>query len=609
MAAVVDAAPGQPYASNWHPAQLVGWHPRSEPAAPFMRSTQPLVDRVVDRWTRANPDARPRRVLACSVFANTDGNPAQGAAEFDYYTSEFWPYVDTLIFWGGSASEGLVLAPNPTVVDAAHRNGVPVYGTIFFPPNVYGGQLQWVRDLLQRDADGFPVARSLAAIARHYGFEGWFVNQETSGADPALAGAMADFLAELRDLGSRVLWYDAMVESGAVSWQGALNASNDAFFAPSDLMFLDFRWSSGTLVSSAAYADGMGRTADELFAGIDTGARQFGVQGSMDVIFPATGGSGVGVALYRPDFTLTGTGDPSQYAARESRFWVGSDGDPSSSAADAEGWRGMSSKISEHAVITSLPFVTSFGTGHGTQWSRKGRRWQSGEWNNLSAQDVLPTWRWLTAGTELVVGYDYDRAWQGGSSLMITGDLDEPATLALFATRAEITATTTLEVVALGEVGLQAVVRFLDAPAVDVAVPLGAAGEGWTRLRSAELVAHAGRTMIQLGLRLERETDGEVDVRVGALSITDGRAPRPRRPRKVTARPSGPGTKIRWRGEPGLRHEVEAVCASGARHWLGTTTAEAFYAPSVPTGTTRIEVVPVAADGRRGPRAGVPLEG
>ena len=30
---------------------------------------------------------------------------------------------------------------------------------------------------------------------------------------------------------SRVLWYDAMTESGSVGWQGALNANNDAFFA------------------------------------------------------------------------------------------------------------------------------------------------------------------------------------------------------------------------------------------------------------------------------------------------------------------------------------------------------------------------------------------
>src|SRR5690349_17373915 len=91
------AVHGQPYALNWFPADLVDWHPTDDPDVPFMLSTTPLADRVVDRHTRANRRARPRRVLACSVFANTDGNPAQGSPVFDYYTSEFWTYIDTLI--------------------------------------------------------------------------------------------------------------------------------------------------------------------------------------------------------------------------------------------------------------------------------------------------------------------------------------------------------------------------------------------------------------------------------------------------------------------------------------------------------------------------------
>lgn len=46
-------------------------------------------------------------------------------------------------------------------------------------------------------------------------------------------------------------------------------------------------------------------------------------------------GSGSSRELYRPDFTLTGTDDKTQYAARESRFWVGEDGDPSESGGAA----------------------------------------------------------------------------------------------------------------------------------------------------------------------------------------------------------------------------------------------------------------------------------
>ena len=600
-----QSASGQPYASNWHPAQLLDWDPKHEPAAPFMRSTTPIAKRVVDRYTRSNPDAQPARVLACSAFAPTDGNPAQGSPSFDYYTSEFWTYIDTLIFWGGSASEGLILAPNPTVTDAAHRNGVPVYGTIFFPPNVYGGDLQWVKDLLVTDRDGFPVARSLAAIASYYGFEGYFINQETSGADSSIASSMVDFMADLHAHGTGVLWYDAMTESGAVGWQGALNPSNDAFFAEADGMFVDFRWSPQSLASSAAYAESMGRRPDELFAGIDVGARQFGVQYDMDAIFPPKDPSAVSVALYRPDFTLTGTGDPSQYAARESRFWVGSDGDPSSSTPDADGWRGMSAEISEHASVTSLPFVTFFGTGHGHGWWHRGEKWQTGDWNNLTAQDVLPTWRWIVNGSDLTVDYDYTSAWRGASSVAITGRADKPTAIPLYATRVTVTASTTVAVVASGAAELTAVLRFLDDPSTDVVVPLGTSAAGWAPLETGGLSAHSGRTLIRVGLGLTGA--GKLDLHLGELRLRDGRARRPDRPRDVSIKASGPGYRVRWRGDAGVRYDLEAVADGGARTWLGASTAEAFYVPALPRDAARVEVVPIAPDGRRRPGTGAPV--
>ena len=48
--------------------------------------------------------------------------PSQGSLQFDTFAFNYWQYVDILTFWGGSASEGLILAPNPGVIDAAHRS-------------------------------------------------------------------------------------------------------------------------------------------------------------------------------------------------------------------------------------------------------------------------------------------------------------------------------------------------------------------------------------------------------------------------------------------------------------------------------------------------------
>jgi endo-beta-N-acetylglucosaminidase D len=598
-----EAASGQPYAPNWFPADLSTWSPGTDPDAAFNRSTTPLVARVQDALTAADPAGAPRRVLATSVFANTDGNPSQGSPDFDYYTSEFWQYIDTLVFWGGSASEGLILAPNPTVTDAAHRNGVPVYGTVFFPPDVFGGQLERVRQLLEKDASGaFPAAAKLAEIADFYGFEGWFINQETEGADAPLAGDMRDFVAALRTAGSDVIWYDAMNETGEVGWRGGLDELNDSFFATSNAMFVDFRWDLPDLPASAAYARGMQRDPAELYAGVDTGFRQFAVQPDFDAIFPSQNPSGLSVALYRPDFTLTGTDDKTQYAARESRFWVGADGDPATPTPDADGWQGVAAKVSEHTPVTRTPFVTTFNTGHGRLWAHDGRSWQRGPWNNLTAQDVLPTWRWLVRGAGLSVGFDHETAWLGGSSLRLTGRLDQPTTVPLYATRLRVQLGTRVELTASGDVRLDVVARFADAPDHEVVVPTGQAGSGWTDL-SANLSPYAGRTLVSLGVRLRGEPT-QVDVHVGRLALLRGHTPLPHAASGVRVQEFDDGVRVRWSPSPSasrvLRYDVEAVRFDGTRTWLGATTGTAFFGRP-PTDATRISVVPLGLDGRRGP--------
>ena len=80
-----------------------------------------------------------------------------------------------------------------------------VLGNIFLPPVAYGGQLRWTRDLVQKDAAGrFPLAERLVAVARAYGFDGWFVNAETGGGNAALATDMLGFLRELKSRAAAV---------------------------------------------------------------------------------------------------------------------------------------------------------------------------------------------------------------------------------------------------------------------------------------------------------------------------------------------------------------------------------------------------------------------
>ncbi len=80
-----------------------------------------------------------------------------------------------MVFW-----EGLI--PSPDVIDAGHRNGVPVLGTIFYNwSSSIEDQEKFVSSMRQDPDGSFPVARKLVDMAKYYGFDGYFINQETTG--------------------------------------------------------------------------------------------------------------------------------------------------------------------------------------------------------------------------------------------------------------------------------------------------------------------------------------------------------------------------------------------------------------------------------------------
>ena len=84
-----------------------------------------------------------------------------------------------------------------------------------------------------------------------------------------------------------------------------------------------------------------------------------------------------------------------------------------------------------------LPFVTQFQHGARLTLSRStARSFRTSDWNNLSLQDVLPTFRWIVRsdGTPLDVAIDFDDAYWGGSSLLVSGTLDAVNDVLLYET-------------------------------------------------------------------------------------------------------------------------------------------------------------------------------
>lgn len=593
------AAGTQPYASYWYPNTILNWDPATDPDARFNRSRVPLQSRTSDPALKANPNARAGegKVASLVSFGPTSNNPSQGSADPNYYAFGYWQYVDKLVFWGGSAGEGLILAPNPTVIDAAHRNGVKVYGTVFFPPAAYGGQLQWVRDFVQKSGTRYPVADKLTQAAQYYGFDGWFINQETGGGDSALAGEVRNLMQYTKaQTGTEYMWYDAMTESGPVSWQNALTSANDAFLQESakrtsDSMFLNFNWSAGGLDSSRTLARGLGRSEYDLYSGIDTEANGYNTGVDWNALFPAGKAHTTSLGLYRPEWTWKSATDRADFYAKDSRYWVGANNDPSNTATSSS-WKGLSTYVAESSPITAKPFVTNFSTGQGDFYNANGGRVATGGWNNLSLQDVPPTYRWLvsSAGTKLTPSIDFTDAYEGGSSLRLSGRLDAANTIRLYQTKLPVAADSKLSLVlkrpAAGATGLKATISFTDAPSTFTTLDLGAnSGTGWER-HTLDLSAYAGRTIAQIGLQADG-SDPAYDLRVGQLAVYDGSVDAPAAPSGLTVlgasdvvAGSSQSLRLSWTPSTGgsvHHYELYRRNADGSRGYLGATPSDAYF--------------------------------
>ncbi|MFJ3170686.1 endo-beta-N-acetylglucosaminidase [Streptomyces roseus] len=622
-----EAAPDlAPYASYWFPdslppgvpgpgitwRSLSRWTPESDPDLAYNTASVPLAPRFTPVPPNAGARAGQARISSLVSFGPTARNPSQGSATADHYALTHWAYLDELVFWGGSSGEGIVLAPNAPVVDAAHRHGVPVLGNVFLPPVVYGGDLQWTRDLVRQDSEGrFPIAEKLVLVARTHGFDGWFVNAETDGGDSALAARMRAFLCALRAAGApyglRTTWYDAMNSTGRVGWQGALNALNQEFFEDragpvADTMFVDFRWTPQTLAASGALADRLGRSRHELWAALDVESDGWDSGVRWDAIIPRERAHVVSFGFYRPEWTRNHLTDrsPGAFHRADDRFWTGESLDPAHPAPEGT-WRAPATAVADRSTVAALPFACAFNTGHGERWYEDGRVTGDTPWNHLGLQDRLPGRRWAveTTGARPSVTLDFARAWRGGSSLLVSGSLTAPAAVGLHCTRLPLTASAVLELVHATESGTVTVevgvaTREPAAPGEPVPytwlkAPAKASAAGAWRTSRIALTALGGRTAYGIAVRITARGSGAVSWRLGALSVREGTARRrPAAPGALTVDASAQqdGTaavRLSWRRAAGpVRHyELHRLLLDGTRRFLGGTCGTALYLPAV----------------------------
>ena len=210
------ASAQQPYGGCWHPEHVKNWSPETDKNAKFNRSKVPLAKRFKEpTLMKANKNQfyEGQVCNATILFPTCSSCPSQGANNFLGYQPTYWQYMDKLVYWAGSASEGIIIPPPAPSTDAAHQSGVKSLGQIFFPPYAFGGNQAWVREMLTKENGSYIFAKKLYEIAKYMGFDGWFINQESGG---STLSEWAGFIKEFNALADadgnshmEIQWYNA----------------------------------------------------------------------------------------------------------------------------------------------------------------------------------------------------------------------------------------------------------------------------------------------------------------------------------------------------------------------------------------------------------------
>ena len=541
--------------------------------------------------------------------------------------------MDLLVYWGGSSGEGLIVAPSPDVVDMGHRNGVKVIGTCFFPQAAHGGKLEWLDTFLTKDEEGnFPMVDKLVEVAETYGFDGWFINQESEGDDTAgltkeHADLMLEFIKAFKAAAPELelVYYDSMTVDGEMDWQNALTNKNAAFLtdgegnAVADDMFLNFWWTQEEyadqelLKASAQKAEEIGVDPYDLYAGMDVQANGYMTSERWDLFENPEGGTWTSLGLYCPSWCWQSSTDPIDMEKKENTMWVNSEGDPSAEITydDPTVWRGVSTYVVERTPLTGLPFTTNFNVGNGYNFFIKGEKASNLDWNNRSLADVLPTYRWIMENegeNSLTPSFYMADAYYGGNSLRFFGHMDAGAatTVKLYSAQLPIEEGTPFTTTAkCSQPAALDLVLDLD-DGTELTIPGDTKpGTDWTTV-NYDISEAAGKTVTAISYRITADTaDDAFDLLLGNISIGDMDSLPVSTVSDVKVDGSEfdedallAGVRLSWSVDtPADYYEVFRINQDGTKSLLGATNKTCFYINTLPrtddTNKSNFEVVPV----------------
>ena len=639
--------------------------------------------------TQANPDLLDQArlyTIGSANYRNTDTsngpwNAGMAYDDFSMNLFKFWQYTDIVGAGGrpteqidaetkafiGSFEYGTIAIPQASTTNAAHKNGVLSLAEYFVPRTP-----QYTVEWLYQDENGnYPYAQKLIDIMNYYGFDGYFINQEEY-IHYDYVPLFRDMLKWMRDRGAYIQWYDSIGDNGYISYQNAFNDYNDGWIwneedgRVTDSIFLNYWYTSSALKNSKAHAESLGLDPyDVVYMGVEGGQWKFSK--NIDAEFNAVDENGqpyTSFAIWGGDWYQNGydTANNNRYKPayqwgveeRERMYFTSASeiaGEYSTGTVTRDdvgagtiNFQGFSKYIVEKSVIDGTVFTSNFNNGHGMQYFLNGEVSRDVEWSNLNIQDVLPTWQWwiesegeaLTLDMDWDYGPEYSRkqgafpytqvgAYNGGSSLVVYGDLADTHMVNLYKTELDVTANTELALTYhkssaddASQIGIA--VTFKNGDAVDtVILPIADSGKqtGWTTA-TVDLGEYAGKVIAAIGVELSAtEAVEDYQINLGRLVVSDGNDYTPSAPTGVKLEKMFDSTnelQISWNiadYSTVNNYHIYAVYADGSERFVGGAYAENYYIQTLEdrANVVALEVRAVGIDGSESAGTQVALNG
>jgi hypothetical protein len=298
-----------------------------------------------------------------------------------HYMLRFPSLVDVFVYF----SHNRVTVPPVSWVNSLHRLGVSVLGTLIFENDELDA-------LLEREEQGFHYVERLVRLTKHYGFDGWLINVETT-LQRVQASELLLFIGSLRSQlhvavpGSEVIWYDSFVSTNRVWYQNGVNERNYDHFDNTDMFLTNYWWDETSLKSNIQNVGSQG--LKKLFVGVDVWGRGSKVgKGGLEIGISLDSlrvySSNVG--LFAPAWTYEKNRD--DFEDFDQKFWIGK---PSENYP----YGGVSTYIPEASAPTfshngHMGFFTDFNLGQGHFFNSGGTRVYGSHWVNGSVQTPVP---------------------------------------------------------------------------------------------------------------------------------------------------------------------------------------------------------------------------